>query len=323
MKTILLIASLLALGQANAAPTNTPAIVSKEGDLTTILLKPEAEQRLRLKLATIERRAMPSVRQFSGETILSLAPPSGGPAPIIGGTLDEWLRVTELQAIADGRLRQAHVQREAAQIAQKRAERMLKAEAGSVRVLDEANAALASAEASMITAQAQRDILGEPIGKSRNSPRSWVRVAIYGVEASLLDPKASARIRPTAAEAGLKAQPVAGPATANAITHTVDWYYALPADHALRPGERVAVEIPARDGTDLRLVVPFAAVLHDIHGGQWIYEQIADHAYARRRVQVARIADGFAILASGPPVGTKVVTDGAAELFGTEFVTGK
>ena len=45
---------------------------------------------------------------------------------------------------------------------------------------------------------------------------------------------------------------------------------------------------------------------------------IGDRAYARRRVVVRYVANGLAVLAAGPPVGTAVVTDGAAELFGTE-----
>ncbi|MEQ1851562.1 MAG: efflux RND transporter periplasmic adaptor subunit, partial [Chthoniobacteraceae bacterium] len=65
------------------------------------------------------------------------------------------------------------------------------------------------------------------------------------------------------------------------------------------------------------------AVLHDIHGGQWVYEQTADHTYTRRRIQVARLAGNDAVLTSGPAAGSKIVTDGAAELFGTEFMTGK
>jgi hypothetical protein len=107
------------------------------------------------------------------------------------------------------------------------------------------------------------------------------------------------------------------------LANTVDWYYALPTETKLRAGERVAVEIPLLDSKAELLVVPFNAVLHDIHGGQWVYEQTAEHAYSRRRVQVARLSGGDAVLASGPKVGSKVVTDGAAELFGTEFVTGK
>ncbi len=39
--------------------------------------------------------------------------------------------------------------------------------------------------------------------------------------------------------------------------------------------------------------VPWSAVFHDIYGGQWVYEQVADRTYARRRVEVGWIDDGW------------------------------
>ena len=107
------------------------------------------------------------------------------------------------------------------------------------------------------------------------------------------------------------------------MTNTIDWYYELPADTQLRAGERVAVEIPTLESKLEALVIPTNAVLHDIHGGQWVYAQTADHTYSRKRIQVARLAGSDAVLSSGPHAGTKIVTDGSAELFGTEFMTGK
>ena len=255
---------------------------------------------------------------------MPLAGPGGGLAPVLGGTLDEVLRLADLQTAADGRMLQAQVQIEAAHIALERAQKMLKAEAGSVRVVDEAKAALALAEAMLTAAKAQRDILGSPVGQAGGAKRAWLRVAVYSGEAALLDAKSSVSFRAlTATGGGQGAKPVAGPPTANAIANTVDWYYELPADTTLRAGERVAVEIPTPDSKVESLVLPFNAVLHDIHGGQWVYEQTAPQTYTRRRVQVARLAGGDAVLACGPPVGAKIVTDGSAELFGTEFMTGK
>ena len=70
------------------------------------------------------------------------------------------------------------------------------------------------------------------------------------------------------------------------------------------------------------LVVPAAAVLYDIHGDTWVYEDLGGNAYARRRIQVARHAGDLAVITRGIAEGTKVVTDGAAELFGTEFGAG-
>ncbi len=312
-----------ALRMHSAPVASPPATVTKEADLTTVVLTPDAEQRLRLKVVPVERRAVTATRLFSGEVVRSLGAPGGGVAPVVGGTLDEVLRLTEMQVTADGHVRQTQVQVDATKVARERAEKMLKAEAGSARSVDEAKAAVASAEAALATAKAQREVLGSPLGKSDGANRAWVRVGIYSGEVALLNAQAPATVRALTAAEGEPAKPVVGPPTANAATSTVDWYYELPAGSALRLGERMVVEIPTRESKTESLVVPFNSVLHDIHGGQWVYVQTAEHNYTRRRVQVARVADGIAVLASGPPVSSQVVTDGAAELFGTEFMTGK
>jgi hypothetical protein len=71
------------------------------------------------------------------------------------------------------------------------------------------------------------------------------------------------------------------------------------------------------------LVVPWSAVIHDINGGTWVYEQTAPHTYSRRRIEVLYVRDRVAALRRGPAVGNSVVKTGAAELFGTEFGVGK
>lgn len=324
MKLLLILAfAIVALSLRAADAGAAPAAVTKETDLVVITLKPEAEQRLRLKVVPVERRVVPAVRKFSGDIVLPLGA-SGETAPLLGGTLDELLRLTDLQIQADNRVAQAQVQVDVAKIAFERAEKMLKAEAGSVRAVDEARAALGLAEVALQTAKAQREILGAPADKAGGTNRIWVRVAIYSGEAALLDSTAAATIGSLSdTKTAVPARRVAGPPTANAVANTVDWYYEPAAGTTLRAGERVSVEIPTKDGASERLVVPFNAVLHDIHGGEWVYEQTREHAYTRRRVQVARLSGSDAVLASGPPAGSKIVTDGAAELFGTEFMTGK
>ncbi len=315
---------LLGVGVHGAPTASAPATITKEAELTTLTLKPEAEERLRLKTVVVGRRAVPVTRLFAGEVVWSLGDEAGRVAPVLGGTLDEVLRLADQQAVADGRVRQAQLQVDAAMIAFERAKKVLSAEAGSVRSVDEAKALLAQAEAALATAKAQRDILGAPVAREGGTRRAWVRAAIYSGEVGALDAAAMAGVRTLAGDAVSKsAAPVRGPQTANAATATVDWYYEMPAGMAARAGERVAVEILLRDSASEHLVVPFNAVLHDIHGGQWVYEAIAPHTYTRRRVQVSRLAGSDAVLASGPAVGSKVVTDGSAELFGTEFMTGK
>lgn len=322
MKKLLALLLYAASIQAAEPGGGAPATITKEADLVVLTLKPEAERRLRLKTVAPEQKAVPGMRLFSGEVVTPLGPAGETVAPVLGGTLDEVLRLADLQAAADGRLQQAQLQVEAAKIAVVRAQKMLNAEAGSVRGLDEAKTSLALAESSLATARSQRDLLGAPVGQP-GPRRVWVRVAIFSVEAALLDSTAEAGVRISGPNSVQPAKPVAGPPTANGVLHTVDWYYELPARTPLRAGQRVAVEVPLVQLEKTSCVIPSNAVLHDVHGGQWVYLQVNEHSYARRRIQVLRVAGTDAVLQGTLPEGSKVVTDGSAELFGTEFMTGK
>ena len=115
------------------------------------------------------------------------------------------------------------------------------------------------------------------------------------------------------------ATPVQAPPSANAVTGTVDLYYALDnRDRFWRVGQRVAVRLPvgrAQQG----LSVPASAIVRDIYGGEWVYVQTAPGHFVRQRLEsVSRDRDG-AIVTHGLKAGTQVVTVGAMELFGTEF----
>jgi multidrug efflux pump subunit AcrA (membrane-fusion protein) len=120
-----------------------------------------------------------------------------------------------------------------------------------------------------------------------------------------------------------KAKPIAAPPSADPDAATVDLFYVLGNEDArLRPGHKVAVTLPLQ-GEAESLVVPWSAVLHDIHGGTWVYEEIAPQTFVRRRVHVRLVSGPEAVLADELKPGTRIVTDGAAELFGTEFGFGK
>jgi hypothetical protein len=71
------------------------------------------------------------------------------------------------------------------------------------------------------------------------------------------------------------------------------------------------------------LVIPWAAVVFDIHGGAWVYEHVKDNTFRRRRVEVRYVEGNDAVLSRGLEKGAKVITGGAAELWGTEFGVGK
>ncbi|MBC7920255.1 MAG: efflux RND transporter periplasmic adaptor subunit [Ferruginibacter sp.] len=159
----------------------------------------------------------------------------------------------------------------------------------------------------------------------------WVRVPIYAGEATRIDPRATASVRVLSDFSGssgeasrmVTARPVRGPLTADALATSIDAYYEIAnAERAFRPGQRVSVTVSYR-GSQSSLVVPNAAILYDMYGGTWVYENTGPRVFVRRRVELAGVSGGLAILKRGLTTGTKVVTAGAAELFGTEFGGGK
>ena len=86
-----------------------------------------------------------------------------------------------------------------------------------------------------------------------------------------------------------------------------------------RTVEGKLVALPAAQ----RKVVPYAAVLYDLHGETWAYTNPEPLIFVRHRISVDYIADNLAVLSEGPPSGTQVVTVGATDLFGTESGLGK
>ena len=82
---------------------------------------------------------------------------------------------------------------------------------------------------------------------------------------------------------------------------------------------------PVRDapvrGTQ-RKVVPYSAMLYDLHGETWVYTNPAPLTYVRAAITVDSINRDTAVLSDGPPIGTLVVTVGVVELYGSEFEGG-
>ena len=337
MKPALFFLTLTCLGvhaaDGPAAPSTAPAQAAilnpvKEADLTTVTLTPEAAKRLGIATVEVSRKVTAQTRLYGGEislplemgagaqSLMNLAPPQNAA---------EILKLAELQAVADGEISQAQIRLDASQRALERAEKLLSNETGSVRIAEETRSAQQLARAALEQATARRALLGPGFAAAPDGTRWWVRVAIPAADAATLDPQAVANLTLPGTNTNLPAKRMtAAPPTANALASTVDWYFEI-ADpqRQLRLGQRVQVRVPVGGAGAERLTAPWAGVLHDIHGGQWVYEMTGPVTFVRRRVQVAQVAGADAVLATGPAVGAKIVTDGSAELFGIEFGPGK
>jgi hypothetical protein len=315
------------VAKASVPPSKVTQPV-KEETLSALVLTAEAEQRLGVTTTEVVRKKMQRTRTFGGELLLAMA---RGQQPSIysivpGLTAPDMIRLAELQVEADGQIAAAKVQVEAADIALKRAQSLVAEQAGSIRTVDEAKAQAQTARAGLQAAMARRELMGTPFFEAVKQTSLWVRVPVYVGDVEVIRHSAAAQIGVLGArtnQANRTAKPVDVPVSASNGSATVDLYYELDnKDGSLRPGQRVAVQLPL-EGAEESLVVPYSALIYDIHGGTWVYEKLAGHGYTRRRVEVRYIADGEVVLARGPEARTAIVTAGAAELFGAEFGFGK
>jgi hypothetical protein len=73
-------------------------------------------------------------------------------------------------------------------------------------------------------------------------------------------------------------------------------------------------------------VVPYSAVIYGLNGETWAYVRNPGEGsltFVRAPITVDHVEGGLAFLSDGPPVGTEVVTVGAALLYGADTGVGK
>jgi len=90
----------------------------------------------------------------------------------------------------------------------------------------------------------------------------------------------------------------------------------------LRAGQHVGVRLIEPGSDMLKKVVPYSAIIYDVHGEIWVYTSPEPLVFVRHGVTIDHIDQEMAVLQDGPDVGTPIVTVGAATLLGTEFGVG-
>lgn len=125
----------------------------------------------------------------------------------------------------------------------------------------------------------------------------------------------------------LEAKPVWRAPFVDAGKHSVDFHYVLPQRSKDSPAwakdQLVTVHLPL-SRRQRESVVPYSAIVLDIHGNSWLYLERTspkpdEHRYLRRRVEVgAGLPDGIVVRPSLSGE-DRVVTNGAAALFSREF----
>ena len=120
------------------------------------------------------------------------------------------------------------------------------------------------------------------------------------------------------AACGGKATEEGGQPPAVAITHGKITQVKVTPEAAKLLGIRTVSVRSDAAGTH-RTVIPYDAVLYDPDGKTWTYTNPEPLVFQRTDIRVAQIHGNAAVLVKGPPVGTRVVTAGATEIWGVEY----
>jgi hypothetical protein len=83
--------------------------------------------------------------------------------------------------------------------------------------------------------------------------------------------------------------------------------------------ERVGLQTAPIRQNGQETVIPYSAVIYGADGNTYTYTAPEPLTFVRQKVEIDRVDGDSVVLSAGPPAGTKVVTVGAAEVYGTEF----
>lgn len=275
--------------------------------------------------------------------------------PII--TADARANLVNALADAESLVNVAKSQVDATEVALNRAKKLLQDLVGSQRNVDDANAAyeiaLRNLEAAYVKKNALHKVVnlgtvepidikspqsgiisnlfavndqfvsaGNPIIEISSLNSLWVRVPIPAGDLDTIDQEADAEIQSLSAMSGapnIVGKATNAPPTADSLTSSTHLYYAIQNNQsALRPMQRVSVSLKSRSKSIQVLTMPWSAVVFDVYGGSWVYAQQSTNVYERKRVFLDHVVGQQAVISEGPLEGSKVVVNGALELFGVE-----
>jgi hypothetical protein len=168
------------------------------------------------------------------------------------------------------------------------------------------------------------EIMASPAAESGNGGAVWVRVPLRESDLKQVEPGQPARVLAPSGDnttAGLTARPVQKPPLVGSEETAL--YYAVESEgHRLAPGQYVRVETALLGSGTQRKIVSYAAVMYGPHGETWVYTNPEPLTFIRQPIDIDYIDGDQVVLSDGPSTGSKVVTVGVAELYGTESGVG-
>ena len=162
-------------------------------------------------------------------------------------------------------------------------------------------------------------VLGDPLWTIANWSPLWLRVPVFEGDLPGIERESPAMVTVAGTASPIVAQPSKVPLSTESGRRTVDLFYEVANDKgALCPGQAVSVLLPT-GAPAKRLVLPRSAVIWGDMGQTWVYLQVSEEVFSRRRIRVGQPFGELVVVESGLAQGQAVVTAGAQALLGEEL----
>ena len=308
-----------------AADIAGPSKVSNpvaESALNTIRIAPEGEKSLRLKLARVTAENVVIESLYPAKIL----PYTGSAGEFViaeeNFTPTSKHAIAQKQIAADEKIAVQKAKLDEAKKSLARAEKLAGEKISSQREVEQQQALVATAQASLDAAIKEQRLLDADSGEF------VVVVKIYASDISNIDRQADIRIvdpNGAAKTIDLAAQPSGvKPYSEGAVVNLVYKLQPQPqgAPKNISAGQSVGALVKTKDSGRF-LCVPGNSIIADIYGNDYVYVKVAENTYARKRVEVKQRIGNKAVISKGLKGDEEVITDGAAEVFGAEFGFGK
>jgi membrane fusion protein, heavy metal efflux system len=148
----------------------------------------------------------------------------------------------------------------------------------------------------------------------------WVTVSLPHAHLSRLNLAADAWLdqQPGDSLAAYSLKPVASMPEGDMLSGTRKLVYAVQAQGNIVPMQRLTVQLPLRHTARPRLSLPCSATIVDIYGNTWVYVQQQATQFTRQPVFISLSTAQGCVLSDQRLAGKTVVTQGAQELFAIE-----
>jgi len=317
----ILIANALALtGFADIAGPSKVSNPVAEAALNTIRISPEGEKSLRLKLARVTAENVVIESLYPAKILPYVG--SAGELVISDETFTPTSKhaITQKQIAADEKIAVQKAKLEEAKKSLARAEKLAGEKISSQREVEQQQALVATAQASLDAAIKERRFLGI------DSDTFAAVVKIYANDISNIDTQADVRIvDPNGAAKNIDLVAIPSGVKSYSEGSVVNLIYKLQTQGIpknVSAGQSAGALVKTKDSGRF-LCVPGNSIIADIYGNDYVYVKVAENTYARKRVEVKQRLGNKAVISKGLKGDEEVITDGAAEVFGAEFGFGK